>query len=174
MADDLPFLGELRIFSYPQPPAYWLPCEGQELSIQKNMALFSLLGTMFGGNGSTTFLLPDLRGRVPIHVSGGDLPGTAGGELAHTLTTAEMPQHTHIAYGDNRPARTNIPSGTARLGNSQPGNLWGPPNATGYLNNETIGRTGDSQPHENRQPYIALTICIAISGIYPSQSFQEV
>lgn len=167
---DQAFLGELRIFTYGRPPRYWAPCEGQPMNIQENLALFSLLGTQFGGNGSTTFALPDLRARVPIHVGGGNVVGTAGGETAHTLTPAEMPMHSHLALANNTVGGVGLPSPSSRLANSEPGNAYGPPNNLAPMNSAVVGRTGGSGAHENRQPFLALSICICTAGIFPPRS----
>ncbi len=166
---DQGFLGELRIFSYSRPPKTWVPCEGQTMSIQNNLALFSLLGTQFGGNGSTTFALPDLRARVPIHVGDGRIVGTPGGEVAHTLTIAELPEHNHLALANNAVGGVGLPSPSSRLANSEPGNAYGPPNNVTPMSPAIIGRTGGSQAHENRQPYLALSICICVAGVFPSK-----
>lgn len=164
------FLGELRIFTYGRPPNGWAPCEGQMMSIQGNTALFALLGTQFGGNGSTTFALPDLRARVPIHVGGGNVVGTAGGEAAHTLTPAEMPMHSHLAFANNAIGGVGLPSPSSRLANSEPGNAYGPPYNLAPMHPAVVGKTGGSGAHENRQPFLALSIGICLAGYYPPRS----
>jgi microcystin-dependent protein len=161
-----PFLSEIRIMSFNFAPKGWAMCNGQLLPINQNQALFSLLGTTFGGDGRVNFALPDQRARVPIHVGSGHTLGERGGEDAHTLTLAEMPTHTHqVAV-----------SQAATGGSSNPTNrfLGGANNAYHAASNLTTLRTGTitnvggSQPHLNDQPYLVLTFCIALQGIFPS------
>jgi microcystin-dependent protein len=168
---DAPYIGEIRVFSFNFAPKYWAQCNGQEMTIQGNMALFALLGTQFGGNGSTTFCLPDLRSRVPMHTATGSA-GQPGGEAAHTLTQAEMPTHNHIMYGSGV-IGGNIPGPDKRIANNQPGSLYGPVASTVPMNTGIIGYTGGNQPHENRQPYLGLNFCICLYGEYPSASVLE-
>lgn len=160
-----PYLGEVRIFPLNYAPRGWLSCEGQVLQIQQYQALYSLLGTVYGGDGRTTFALPDLRGRVPIHVSSSLSLGTKAGEAAHTLTVNEMPQHTHQAYGSSIPASATSPQGNVW---AQKDNLY----ATGptvAMNQAAISATGGGQAHDNMQPYLAVRFCIATQGIYPTR-----
>lgn len=166
-----PYLGEIRVFSFNFAPNGWAQCNGQTLQITGNMALFSLLGTQFGGNGSTTFCLPDLRARVPMHNAAGGA-GQAGGSDSVTLTPGEMPQHNHIMYGSGV-IGGNIPGPDKRIANNQPGSLYGPVASIVPMNQGIIGYTGGSQPHENRQPYLGLNICMCISGTYPSPNVFE-
>ena len=161
-----PFLGEIKIVSFNFAPKNWAMCNGQFLPINQNQALFSLLGTMYGGNGQTTFALPDLRGQVPIHFNK-NIQGQAGGEPAHTLTMSEMPQHIHVAQATNTNGSVALPSGNF-LGAFNNG--YTQPAALTSLNPGTIGNVGGSQPHENRQPYLVLTFCIALIGIFPSRN----
>lgn len=164
-----PFLGELRVFSFNFPPKGWAACNGTLMPINQNQALFSLLGTMYGGNGQTTFGLPDLRGRVPIHVGGGFTQGERAGEENHTLTIQEMPQHLHTLQGStDTNTATTIPSSHV-LGPAL--NAYAP--ATSGLVSlapDSVTGTGGSQPHINMQPYTVLNICIALQGIFPSQN----
>lgn len=161
-----PYLGEIRIFSFSFPPKGWAFCNGQTLPINQNQALFAILGTTYGGNGTTNFLLPNLQGRVPVHVGSGILLGQSGGETAHTLIAPEMPAHTHQATGSSTPANLGDPTG----------NLWAAGNAAynpapnTTMNPGCITSIGGSQPHENMSPYLTLSICIALQGIFPSQS----
>jgi microcystin-dependent protein len=165
MAD--PFLGEVRVFSFIYAPRGWALCNGQLLPINQNQALFSLLGTMYGGNGQTTFALPDLRGRTPLHKGSGFTQGQAGGEQAHTLTSAEMPAHAHIAQGTTSNADSDVPTGKL-LGAAN--NAYAPPGNLTTLHPATITNIGGSQPHENMQPYLTVSFCVALIGIFPSQT----
>lgn len=165
-----PFLGEIKIVSFNFPPKGWAECNGQFLPINQNQALFSLFGTMYGGNGQTTFALPDMRGRVPVHI-GGDLnvQGQRGGESAHTLIQSEMPQHFHVAQGYSQNGDNAAPTGNT-LG-TVVGLFAGPasPNLVA-LNAATITSIGGSQPHENRMPYLTLNFIVALQGIFPSRN----
>lgn len=160
-----PFLGEIRLMSFREPPKGWALCNGQLLPINQNQALFALLGTAYGGNGQTTFALPDLRGRVPVHVRQGQMRGIAGGANSHTLSSAEMPSHTHLLTGSSGNADTSLPGGNVVGQSSQ---LYGPPAQLVGLDASTSGVVGGSQPHENRQPYLVLSFCMALQGIFPS------
>ena len=165
-----PFLSEIRIMSFDFAPKGWALCNGQLLPINQNQALFSLLGTTYGGNGQTTFALPNLQGRVPIHVGSGHTLGERAGEYAHTLSISGLPQHTHAANATSVAATAGTPSNTLMLSQAVGANLYGAaanlqpmaPNATTPL--------GGSQPHENMQPFLTLNFCIALQGIFPSQN----
>jgi microcystin-dependent protein len=160
-----PFLGEIRIMSINFAPKNWTMCNGQFLPINQNQALFSLLGTTFGGNGQTTFALPDLRGRVPIHAGAGFGIGQAGGEQAHTLTSSEMPMHIHFLNASSSNADVVSPVDNVLAQSSQ---LYGPATQLTALDPSTNGNAGGSQAHQNMQPYLTLTFCIALIGIFPS------
>jgi microcystin-dependent protein len=155
-------------------PKGWAECNGQFLPINQNQPLFALLGTSYGGNGQTTFALPDLRGRVPLHNGGpaNIINGERGGEEAHTVTLGEMPAHIHFVNADTTTANSttgNSPGSAKRLAASQ-ANFYGPPNnLTAFLGTE-VTNAGGSQAHENRQPFMALEICIALQGIFPSRN----
>jgi microcystin-dependent protein len=164
-----PFLSEIKIISWNFSPQGWAFCNGQFLPINQNQALFSLLGTMYGGNGQTTFALPDFRGRVPIHVGDGFIQGQAGGQEFHTVTMSEMPQHFHTA--SVQPANANVQLPTNNF-------LAGIPTFA-YTNNiaalttllpASVTNTGGSQPHENRQPFLVLNFIIALVGAFPSRN----
>ncbi|SFL21234.1 Microcystin-dependent protein [Paenibacillus sp. 1_12] len=161
------FLAEIRLFSYDRVPNGWAICDGQILSITANQALFSLLGTTYGGNGVTTFALPDLRGRVPVHVSQSLPLGTHGGEVNHALNSNEMPTHSHLAQGSTNPSTSISPQNNVW---GMQNNLYGPAAALALMNGTALSSTGGGQPHSNMQPYFALNFCIAIVGIYPSRS----
>ena len=162
-----PFMSEIKIVGFNYPPKGWAECNGQLLPINQNQALFSLLGTMYGGNGQTNFALPDFRGRVPIHVGDGFTQGQAGGQEFHTVTQSEMPAHNHFVQATTTTGTTNLPAG----------NLLATMNAPQYstvLNTTlvpaTIGNVGGSQPHENRQPFLVLNFIIALQGVFPSHN----
>ena len=164
-----PYMGELRIMSFNFAPKYWAQCNGQLLPINQNQALFSLLGTTYGGNGQTTFALPDLRGRVPIHTGNGHTLGERAGEQAHTLSINELPVHTHLVNASS--AATGgvaTPNGNYLGGGN---NVYSAAN-TGLntLAPATVANTGGSQAHLNMQPFLALNFGIALIGIFPSQN----
>ena len=163
-----PFLSEIRIFSFSYNPQGWAKCDGQLLPINQNQALFSLLGTTYGGNGQTNFGLPDLRGRVPMHVGNGLVLGQKAGEETHTVIASEMAAHTHQvkASGDG-------PTVTPPTNNYWASNTGFTPYGTAgdtAMSPQAIGNTGGSQPHENRSPYLTLNFCIALQGIFPSRN----
>jgi microcystin-dependent protein len=169
-----PFLGELRIMSFGYAPQGWAMCNGQFLPINQNQALFSLLGTMYGGNGQTTFALPDLRGRVPLHVGTGFLQGQAGGEQAHTLTLGEMPTHVHVLNASNVQGNSVNPNfnSVGQILAQDPGKAYDTafnPGAAA-LNPASVTNVGGSQAHLNMQPFLTLTFCIALIGIFPSRN----
>lgn len=166
-----PFLSEIRIFSFNFAPQGWAMCNGQLLPINQNQALFSLLGTTYGGNGQTNFALPDLRGRVPISFGNGHLLGENGGEEAHTLSIAELPEHAHVLSASSTTGNAPVPFGPAgnilatssTLVYSSAGNLV-------QMNAGSVTNTGGSQAHLNMQPFLTLTFCIALIGIFPSRN----
>jgi len=162
-----PFIGEIRLFGGNYAPRGWMFCEGQILPIMTNQALYSLLGNVYGGDGVTTFALPDYRGRVPIHVSPSIPLGTAQGEAAHTLTVNEIPQHTHQVYGSSNPASASSPNGNIWADAT---NLYDPPATMVQMNPQAIAPAGGGQSHPNMQPYLSLNFTIAIEGIFPSRN----
>lgn len=161
-----PFLSEIRVFSFRTPPKGWALCNGQLLAINQNQALFSLLGTTYGGNGTTNFALPNLQARTPIHVGNGHTLGELGGAQAHTLSQAELPAHAHVVNGANNPADTNTPSASTYLG--QRANAYGEPAGLTALSPTAVTNTGGNQAHLNMQPFLVLNFCIALYGIFPS------
>lgn len=163
-----PFLSEIRIMSFVFAPKGWALCNGQLLPINQNQALFSLLGTTFGGDGRVNFALPDLRGRVPIHVGSGHTLGERGGEQAHTLSIAELPTHAHLHNASSNPATTNTPSTSLVLAASTADQAWGPPTNLAPMAAAVVNPTGGSQAHLNMQPFLTLSFCIALQGIFPS------
>ena len=163
-----PFMGEIRIMSWTWAPQGWALCNGQLLPINQNQALFSLLGTMYGGNGQTTFALPDLRGRAPIHVGPNfSVQGQRGGEETHTLIQSEMPQHMHFLSASNQNGNTPVPVNAMLAGSNNTYAAFGAPIT---LRPEVVSLVGGSQPHENRSPYLVLNWCIALQGIFPSRN----
>jgi microcystin-dependent protein len=160
-----PFLSEIRIFSFNFPPKGWAFCNGQFLPINQNQALFSLLGTTYGGNGQTTFALPNLQGQVPIHEGNGHTLGERAGSSAVTITNQTMPQHLHFLMATNNNGGTAIPSG-AYLGAVN--SLYGTPASLTTMAPASVSSIGGSQPHTNMMPYLVLNFCIALQGIFPS------
>jgi len=177
-----PFMGQIEIFSFNFAPKGWALCNGQLLPINQNQALFSLLGTMYGGDGRVNFGLPDLRSRIPISMGPQNLIGTRAGEEAHTLNISEMTQHTHQLNGDATSTNVaNSPgtSGTHALGKNAGAitpsgtftvNLYSTNNPTNTMAPGVVSNTGGSQPHTNLQPYLTLNFCIALQGIFPSRN----
>lgn len=163
-----PFLSEVKIISWNFAPQGWAFCNGQLLPINQNQALFSLCGTMYGGNGQTNFALPDLRGRVPIHVGAGfNVQGQGGGEAAHTLTQSEMPAHNHFVQA--QPALGGqLPAAGAFL--AQASNVYRTLDNQTTLHPATIANTGGSQAHNNMQPFLVLNYVIALIGVFPSRN----
>jgi microcystin-dependent protein len=164
-----PFLSEIKIMSFNFPPKGWAFCNGQFLPINQNQALFALLGTTYGGNGQTTFALPDLRGRAPIHIGNSHTLGEAAGVAAVTLNIQQMPTHTHVLNGTSSTGTAQIPVGNlfAKTANQ----MYHGPDASGVtLAPETVGNIGGSQAHTNMQPYLSLNFCIALQGIFPSRN----
>jgi microcystin-dependent protein len=160
-------MSEIRIMSFNFPPQGWAECDGQLLPINQNQALFSLLGTTYGGDGRTTFGLPDLRGRAPLHFGNGFVLGQNGGEQTHTLTAIEQPTHTHFAQGTTTNADAPVPGGNL-LGAAN--NAYGPAGNLTPLHPTSVSTVGGSQPHENMQPYLTLSFCIALQGVFPSRN----
>ncbi|KJV06154.1 phage tail protein [Methylocucumis oryzae] len=163
-----PFLSEIRIMSFNFPPRGWAFCNGQLLPINQNQALFSLLGTNFGGDGRVNFGLPDLRGRVPMHVGSSHSLGERGGELNTTLSIAELPEHTHTAYASGVNATAAIPTSSLTLANSVNYDAYRPLTTATTLAAGTVSNIGGSQAHLNMQPFLTLNFCIALQGIFPS------
>jgi microcystin-dependent protein len=165
-----PFLAEIRMMSFNFAPQGWALCNGQFLPINQNQALFSLMGTTYGGNGQTNFALPDLRGRIPIHVGAGHTWGERAGEENHTLTVSELPMHTHALYGSSTPAETNNPNTAPGTVLASVANAYTTPSNLVAMSPASVTNNGGSQPHQNMQPYLVLTFCIALQGIFPSQT----
>lgn len=155
--------------SFGFPPKGWAFCNGQLLPINQNQALFSLLGTTYGGDGRVNFGLPDFQGRTPIHVGSGHTLGERGGEQAHTLSIAEMPTHTHALTGSTTQASSNTPGNNNTFAKSSELVYAAPTNFVA-MHPAMVANTGGSQAHLNMQPFLVLTFCIALQGIFPSQN----
>jgi microcystin-dependent protein len=172
------FVGEIRAVGFNFAPQGWAQCNGQLLPINQNQAIFSLLGTTYGGNGQTTFGLPDLRGRVPMSQGGGFPIGSRFGEYSHTLITSEMATHNHGMKAKAATANAPTPDPTQSVAQGRVAATGTPPTVsvfgTGAPNRvfapTAITATGGSQPHDNTQPYLTLNVCIALQGIFPSQN----
>lgn len=163
-----PFLSEIKIVSFNFPPKGWALCNGQFLPINQNQALFALLGTTYGGNGQTTFALPDLRGQVPIHVGSGHILGEKAGATSVTLNIQQLPTHQHFLQGTTQDNSTVVPN-NALLGKAN--NVYASA-AGGFqpLNPASVSNVGGSQPHSNMMPYLVLNFIIALQGIFPSRN----
>jgi microcystin-dependent protein len=161
-----PFLSEIRIMSFDYPPKGWALCNGQLLPINQNQALFSLLGTTFGGDGRVNFALPNLQGKVPIHVGQGHTLGEAGGAGSHTLSISETPQHTHKIAASTVATGGNASPNGRFLGGAN--NAYHAPMSLTPLEATSVTQTGGSQAHQNMQPFLALNFSIALQGIFPS------
>ncbi len=165
-----PFIGQVSMVAFNFAPKGWALCNGQLLPINQNQALFSILGTTYGGDGRTTFALPNLQGRAPVHASGGAIIlGEASGEESHTLSNSEMPAHTHLPGGDS--TTVNQGSCTNHIFGMKSGtNLYSDVAPNASLNPAAIGNAGGSQPHTNLQPYLVINFIIALQGIFPSRN----
>lgn len=165
-----PFLSEIRLMSFNFAPKGWALCNGQLLPINQNQALFSLLGTTYGGDGRVNFALPDLRGRVPIHAGSGHTLGERAGEAAHTVTISELPTHPHTPSATGNQASTNTPANNLVLAASTASQLYGPPADLVAMAPNSLANVGGSQAHPNMQPYLTVSFCIALQGIFPSRN----
>jgi microcystin-dependent protein len=163
-----PFLAEIRLMSFVFPPKGWSLCNGQLLPINQNQALFALLGTTFGGDGRVNFGLPNLQGRVPMHMGSGHTLGEVGGQQAVTLSISQIPTHTHVFNGTSTTGTLNVTTNNV-LGVSQTP-IYAPPQNFVAVNPASVTNTGGSQAHLNMQPFLTLSFCIALQGIFPSQT----
>jgi microcystin-dependent protein len=166
-----PFLSEIRIFSFNFPPKGWALCNGQLLPINQNQALFALLGTNFGGNGQTNFGLPNIQGQVPIHTGDGHTLGERAGASSVTVSSAQMPGHTHALMANTTQAVEadgNLPATGKRLANAIGNSVYGPATNLVAMAARNVSNVGGSQPHTNMMPYLVLNFCIALQGIFPS------
>ena len=162
-----PFLAEVRMVGFNFAPRGWAFCDGQILPINQNQALYSLLGTTYGGDGRTTFALPDLRGRVPMHVGNGHQLGQKSGEESHALSVPEMPAHQHAVQASSANADAPVPAGTVLAGAN---NVYHDPSSPTSLLGSTVATVGAGQGHANMQPYLAVYFCIALQGLFPSRN----
>jgi microcystin-dependent protein len=174
VAQNEPFIGEIQLVGFNFAPVGWATCSGQLMAISQNTALFSLIGTTYGGDGESTFALPDLRGRRIVGAGQGPglsnyINGQVGGEESVTLTVNQIPQHSHAPNANSAPGTSLTPAG----------NYWASQNATALYSNAPmpanmagglIGSAGGNQPHDNMQPYLVMNYIIALEGIYPSQN----
>ena len=164
-----PFLAEIKIISWNFAPQGWAFCNGQFLPINQNQALFSILGTTYGGNGQTTFALPDLRGRAPLHRGNSNTLGQKGGQEAHTVTMTEMPQHLHFGQATSNVGDQITPTNAFVLAR-RAAETYRDPTNLGVMHPTTVSNVGGSQPHNNMQPYLVLNYIIALIGIFPSRN----
>jgi microcystin-dependent protein len=166
-----PFLGELRVVAYTFAPRGWAMCNGQLMAINQNTALFSILGTTYGGNGTTDFALPNFEGRAPIHTSNSFLLGASGGEQNHDLSPNEIPQHSHSINGSSANGNTQTAVGnTWAVEGSNTTFIYSTDSASALMGGNAIALAGGGQPHNNMQPYLVLNFIIALQGIFPSRN----
>ena len=169
-----PFVAEIRIFAFNFAPTGWAFCDGQVMPISQNTALFSLLGTTYGGDGKSTFALPNLQGNAPMQPGQGpglslhDL-GETGGSQAVTLLQSEIPMHSHVLNGTNGPANLQAPAADRVLGRAN-NNVYHAPGNLVAMAPEALAPAGGNQPHNNMQPYLTLNFCIALQGVFPPRS----
>ena len=172
MSASEPFIGEIYMFGGNFAPAGWAFCNGQLLPISQYSALFALLGTTYGGDGQSTFALPDLRGRVPVHTGAGFVEGELTGTEAVTLTSQQIPAHTHqlkVSLGTSSldtPAQNDVVADTTLAGVR----IYTDPAAPTTMSPTAVGANVGGQPHENRMPYLAVNFIISLFGIFPSQN----
>jgi microcystin-dependent protein len=167
-----PYVGEIRIFAGNFAPAGWMFCEGQLIPISENETLFNLIGTTYGGDGQSTFALPDLRGRLPIHQGSGYVLAQTGGLESVTLTAAQIPAHSHQLVATSNPASSTVPGPTVLLAAADNATIapYGTDAPLTTLHPSSVSPVGGSQPHNNFQPYLCLSFIISMFGIFPSQT----
>lgn len=163
-----PYVGEIRMFAGNFAPAGWMFCEGQLLPISEYETLFNLIGTTYGGDGQSTFALPDLRGRIPLHFGNGFTLAETGGVETVTLTVAQIPAHSHPMLGSTTVSTLQSPAGNVT--GDTPNKIYRAGTANIVMNPNAVGSTGGSQPHNNFQPYLCVDFIISLFGIFPSQT----
>jgi microcystin-dependent protein len=165
-----PYVGEIRMFAGNFAPAGWMFCEGQLLPISENETLFQLIGTTYGGDGQSTFALPDLRGRIPVHQGNGFILAETGGAEEITLTVSQIPAHSHAMLATTNPASGNSPNSSITVGLAAASTItpYGSDNPSTNLHPSMVGPVGGSQPHTNFQPYLCVNFIISLFGIFPS------
>lgn len=174
------YLGEIRLFAFFKAPDNWLLCQGQALPINQYQALYSLLGTAYGGDGKTTFALPDLRGRTPISIDNGVSLGASGGTDTVTLQASQIPAHIHYLLAMTGAGTMGVPTGLYPAQVTKPSGgsstipdappFYGPANDLAPLTPVSVSSTGGSVAHENRQPFLAINYCICVAGLYPPRN----
>lgn len=165
-----PFLAEIRIVGFNFAPRGWAFCDGQILPINQNQSLYSLLGTNYGGDGRTSFALPDLRSRTPIHVGNGHQLAQRSGAETHTLSAAEMPAHTHVLRASSTDGASGVPAGNVLAATPVPDFAFRDPDNLSNMGATTMASAGGGQAHENMQPYAVVNFCIALRGLFPSRN----
>jgi microcystin-dependent protein len=160
------YIGEIRLMSFGFAPKGWAACNGQVLPINQNQALFSILGTTYGGNGQTTFALPNVQARAPMHLGSGHTQGEAAGSSSVTVTTDAMPTHTHVVHASATNGDTNSTQNHVLAA----GPVYAGPSNLVAINPATVANAGGGQPHDNMQPYLCLNFCICLQGIFPSRN----
>jgi microcystin-dependent protein len=163
----MPFLGELRLMASARVPNGWARCDGQLLPIAQNQQLFALLGTMYGGNGSTTFALPDLRGRTPRHVGNGNVQGQRLGAESRTVSLAQLPAHSHVSFGSSAAGDQAVPTGRV-LASSL--NQYRAPSDLTTMHPASVLPVGGGQAHDNNHPFLVLSWLIALLGVFPPRN----
>jgi len=164
-----PFIGEIRMFGGNFAPQGWAICDGSLMAIDQNDALFALIGTTYGGDGQTTFALPDLRSRVPVHVGPGFALGQAGGVESVTLTANQIPAHSHVPLANSGTGSQSSPANGLWAGSSPSLNEYSTATPSLTMNPATVGQSGGSQPHDNMMPFLSVNFILSLFGIFPSQ-----
>jgi microcystin-dependent protein len=165
-----PFVGEIRMFGGNFAPVGWAFCNGALLPISENDVLFNLIGTTYGGDGQETFALPDLQSRIPVHAGPGFVIGQSGGTESVTLTTSQIPAHSHVPQANNNPGTSNTPQNSVWATGAQSINNYINVAPTVAMATGALGNTGGSQPHDNMVPFLCVNFILSLFGIFPSQT----